>query len=590
MSKEKENIINFDEMGLSDPVLKALNKAGYETPTPIQAQTIEHMLNGEDVIGQAQTGTGKTAAFALPILTNINLRKTSPQALVLTPTRELAIQVAEAFQKYASYMKNLHVLPIYGGQDYGGQLRQLKRGVHIVVGTPGRVMDHMRRGTLNLENINCLILDEADEMLRMGFLDDVKWILEQTPPEMQIALFSATMPDQVRKIAQHHLNEPKEIHIKMKTTTAENINQRYWIVGYKQKLDVLTRILEAETFDGVLIFVRTKTESLTLVEKLEARGYASSALNGDIKQSTREKTVDQFRKGKLDILVATDVAARGLDVDRISLVINYDMPFDTETYVHRVGRTGRAGRSGEAIIFAAPREKRMLKAIENATGQIISLLKLPSTEDINDRRVSEFKQKITDTIENGDLKFFRNLVEQYRVEHDIPSLEIASALAKMVQGEEPLLLEKQPALENQDRWNRPEQGENPRRRTDLKPTAPGMKRYRINVGRKDRARPNNIVGAIANEAGIDGKDIRNIDIDDFCSYLDLPAALPVEVQKKLDGLWICDRKTTIAPLEGSMKKTLSKNNVAGGRKKRSTKKPADKGSRKKSFFSNYKKK
>ena len=584
MSNKKHETMKFSEMGLSEAILKALDKAGYESPTPIQAHTIEYMLAGDDVIGQAQTGTGKTAAFALPILSRVNLRKTRPQALILTPTRELAIQVAEAFKTYAHYMKSLHVLPIYGGQEYKVQLKQLKRGVHIVVGTPGRVMDHMRRGTLQLDSLSTLILDEADEMLRMGFLDDVKWVLEQTPPEIQIALFSATMPDQIRDVAQQHLDDPKEIHIRMKTTTAENIQQRYWVVSYKYKLDLLTRILEAQEYDGVLVFVRTKTESVSLVEKLEARGYASAALNGDIKQSKREKTVDQFKRGKLDILVATDVAARGLDVDRISLVINYDMPFDTETYVHRVGRTGRAGRSGEAILFAQPREKRMLKSIERATGQPIEMLKLPSTKDINDRRVLDFKQKITDIIETDDLEFYRNLVESYRKEHDIPSLVIAAALARIVQGEKPLLIEKQPGLEDIGKWDRRDGKKEGRRREDLKPTEAGMKRYRINVGRKDRARPNNIVGAIANEVGIPGKDIRNIDIDDFCSYLDLPADLPKEIQNKMQGLWICERKTTILPLGSTKKKAFTKKNIVGGRKKRVAKK--DKSTAKKKRFYN----
>ncbi len=357
MSSDTPALPSFYDLALSKPVLKALDEVGYETPSPIQAEMIPCVMSGADVIGQAQTGTGKTAAFALPLLSRIDLKKKKPQVLVLAPTRELAIQVAEAFQRYASHIKGFHVLPVYGGQDYRGQLQQLKRGVHVVVGTPGRVMDHMRRGTLMLDELDCLVLDEADEMLRMGFIDDVEWVLEQTPDERQVALFSATMPSVIRRIAQKHLNNPQEVTIKTPTTTADTIRQRVWMVSGVHKLDALTRILEAETFDGMIIFVRTKITTADLAEKLKARGYEAAALNGDIAQKQRERTIMQLKSGKLDILVATDVAARGLDVQRISHVINYDIPLDTEAYVHRIGRTGRAGRKGEAILFASPREK-----------------------------------------------------------------------------------------------------------------------------------------------------------------------------------------------------------------------------------------
>ncbi|MCP3688601.1 MAG: DEAD/DEAH box helicase, partial [Gammaproteobacteria bacterium] len=349
----------FDQLGLNKHILKVLDEVGYETPSPIQAQTIPLMLEGKDLVGQAQTGTGKTAAFALPILSNLDLKQKQPQVLVLAPTRELAIQVAEAFHKYASHLQGFHVLPVYGGQDYRTQIRALERGVHVVVGTPGRVMDHMRKGNLKLGGLTTLVLDEADEMLRMGFIDDVEWVLEQSPDNRQIALFSATMPQQIRRIASKHLNKPAEVTVKMKTSTAETIRQRFWPVGGVHKLDALTRILEAESFDAMLVFVRTKTATIELAEKLEARGFASAPLNGDIQQKQRERTVDNLKKAKLDILVATDVAARGLDVDRISHVINYDIPYDTEAYVHRIGRTGRAGREGDAILFVAPRERRM---------------------------------------------------------------------------------------------------------------------------------------------------------------------------------------------------------------------------------------
>ena len=449
---DKQDLANgFGKLGLSEPVLKVLNDVGYETPTPIQEQIIPEILAGKDVVGQAQTGTGKTAAFALPLLSQINLKLKNPQVLVLTPTRELAIQVAESFQKYAGRLRGFHVLPIYGGQDYERQFRRLKQGTHVVVGTPGRVMDHLRRGTLHLDMLNCLILDEADEMLRMGFIDDVEWILEQTPAERQIALFSATMPPQIRRIANKYLKDPVAITIKAKTATVEATRQRYWMVSGFHKLDALTRILEAESFDGVLIFVRTKTATVELSEKLEARGFLSAPLSGDVAQSQRERTIQRLKTGKLNIIVATDVAARGLDVDRISHVINYDIPHDTESYVHRIGRTGRAGRSGEAILFVSPRERRMLNTIEKATKQKIELMELPSTEIINDQRIARFQQRITDTLAVEDLGLYYQIIEHYRQEHNVPALEIASALAKMVQGNAPLLLTNQP-LKNKDEY------------------------------------------------------------------------------------------------------------------------------------------
>lgn len=439
-----DNAVNsapdFRSLLLSDPVLQALKDVGYESPSAIQAQTIPQVLAGKDILAQAQTGTGKTAAFALPLLSRIDLKNPNPQVLVLAPTRELAIQVSEAFQRYASYLKGFHVIPIYGGQDYTTQLKQLKRGVHVVVGTPGRVMDHMRRGTLKLDSLTCLVLDEADEMLRMGFIDDVEWVLEQSPPQRQVALFSATMPDAIRRIAKKHLKSPEEITIKLRTTTAESIHQRYWLVSGLHKLDALTRILEAETFDGIIIFVRTKTLTTELAEKLAARGYSVAALNGDIPQKQRERTIERLKSGHLDIIVATDVAARGLDVERISHVINYDIPHDTESYVHRIGRTGRFGRKGTAILFIAPRERHMLGEIERATRQKIELMELPSTEMINSKRINQFTQRITDTLATEQLEFFFQLIEQYQQEHNIPALEIAAALAKMVQGDTPLLL------------------------------------------------------------------------------------------------------------------------------------------------------
>jgi len=409
-------------------------------PTPIQAATIPPLLSGSDVLGQAQTGTGKTAAFALPVLSKIDVGRAQPQALVLVPTRELAIQVAEAFQSYAAYMQGFHVLPIYGGQSYTPQIKGLKRGAHVVVGTPGRVMDHMKRGTLDLSGLSVLVLDEADEMLQMGFVDDIEWILEQTPATRQVALFSATLPAAIRRIAQKHQRSPAEITIQSKTSTAANIRQRYWLVSGLHKLDALTRILEAETFDAMLIFVRTKLETVELSERLQARGFDAAALNGDIPQAQRERTINALKAGKVDIVVATDVAARGLDVERVSHVVNYDVPYDSESYIHRIGRTGRAGRSGEAILFIAPRERNMLRIIERATRQRIEQMSLPSIADVNEQRVARFKQRITTAIEAGEGAVFRELIEQFERERNVPAIEIAAALASLLQGGAPLLL------------------------------------------------------------------------------------------------------------------------------------------------------
>ena len=550
-------ITTFSELALNKQLLMALDEVGYETPTPIQAQTIPLLLEGKDIIGQAQTGTGKTAAFALPILSNLDLKQKDPQVLVLAPTRELAIQVAEAFQKYARHLKGFHVLPVYGGQDYRGQIHALKRGVHVVVGTPGRVMDHMRRGTLKLDKLAALVLDEADEMLRMGFIDDVEWVLEQTPEDRQIALFSATMPQQVRRIAARHLNEPAQVTIKLKTTTAETIRQRYWPVSGLHKLDALTRILEAEHFDAILMFVRTKTSTLELAEKLAARGYDAAALNGDIPQNQRERTIQQLKKGKLDILVATDVAARGLDVERISHVINYDIPYDTEAYVHRIGRTGRAGRTGDAILFVAPRERRMLSAIEKATRQKIDIMELPSTELINDQRIARFKQRITDTLANDDLVMFNQMIEQYQQEHNVPANEIAAALAQLLQGDTPLLLQNKPQRKADKSWDtgdKPPRRKKPRdkpagdtrpRRKDSEPEE-GMETFRLEVGHNHNVKPGNIVGAIANEAGVDSEHIGRINIFDDYSLVDLPKGMPKGAFNNLRKAWIAGQLLKIS--------------------------------------------
>ncbi len=554
-------ITSFSQLALHKALLKSLDEIGYETPSPIQSLTIPLLLDGKDLVGQAQTGTGKTAAFALPILSNLDIKQKDPQVLVLTPTRELAIQVAEAFKKYAAHLKHFHVLPIYGGQDYRGQIRALQRGVHVSVGTPGRVMDHMRRGTLKLNNLKTLVLDEADEMLRMGFIDDVEWVLEQIPEEKQIALFSATMPQQIRRIAKKYLRDPEEITVKVKTTTADTIRQRFWPVSGVHKLDALTRILEAEVFDGMLVFVRTKTATVEVADKLSARGYTATALNGDIAQNSRERIIRQLKDGKIDILVATDVAARGLDVDRISHVINYDIPYDTEAYVHRIGRTGRAGRKGDAILFVAPREKRLLGAIEKATNQKIDMMELPSTEVINDKRIANFKQRITDTLAKDDLTLFSQLIEQYQNEHNVPVNEIAAALAQLAQGDTPLLLKKKHNKISTEDWNRQESrggkrksGKSSRSRSENRnnePVEKGMQRFRIEVGHNHKVKPGNIVGAIANEAGLDSKHMGKISIFDSYSTIDLPEGMPKDIFNDLKKTRVAGQKLHISTLDGA---------------------------------------
>ncbi|CAA9889891.1 ATP-dependent RNA helicase [Candidatus Methylobacter favarea] len=574
MSTDVSPLPSFRDLALNEPLLKALDDVGYETPSPIQAQVIPHMLQGKDVMGQAQTGTGKTAAFALPILARIQLNQRDPQVLVLAPTRELAIQVAEAFQRYAAHLKGFHVLPIYGGQDYSTQLRQLKRGAHVVVGTPGRVMDHMRKGTLKLDGLSVLVLDEADEMLRMGFIDDVEWILEQTPENRQIALFSATIPTAIRKIAQQYLHEPEQVTIKVTTASAEHIHQRYCLVSGVHKLDALTRILEAETFEGMIIFVRTKTATVELAEKLEARGYSASAINGDMSQALRERTIAHLKNGKLDILIATDVAARGLDVDRITHVVNYDIPYDTESYIHRIGRTGRAGRTGDAILFIAPRERKLLDNIEKATKQKVEEMGLPSTEVINNKRIARFKQNITDTLAAEELGFFTQLIEQYQQEHNVTALEIASALAKLVQGETPLLMQNLPKKSRETSEDRPQRTDRLQRegrpQRDRKPrrgfgsgSEIEMEVFRIEVGHNHGVKPGNIVGAIANETGIDGDHIARIRIEDDYSTVELPAGMPKELFNELKKIRVAGQPLNISRMDEGDRKSI----VDGGAKK-----------------------
>lgn len=603
MSTDKP--IRFADLGLAAPVLKAVEAVGYEAPSPIQAQSIPPLLEGRDLLGQAQTGTGKTAAFALPLLSRLDISLKQPQVLVLTPTRELAIQVAEAMQTYARQLKDFHVLPVYGGQGMDTQLRMLRRGVHVVVGTPGRIQDHLRRKTLKLDRLAALVIDEADEMLRMGFIDDVGQILEHTPTEKQVALFSATMPKVIQRVAMKYLRDPVEISIKSKTSTVDTITQRYWQVTGVHKLDALTRMLEVEAFDGMIIFVRTKSATVELAEKLEARGFSAGALNGDMTQVLRERTVDRLKKGKLDIIVATDVAARGLDVERISHVVNYDIPHDTESYVHRVGRTGRAGRKGVAILFVSPREKRMLRAIESATRQSITPMQLPSHEDIADRRVEQFKQTISTAIESQELGMFAEVVTSYQQEHNADLTEIAAALAYLVQKERPLVpaipkeskSRKKPTEKNsrpdtrkprrseepariqrektRSRADKP-QAEKPRsekasakaeapqkphkaqrpptdkNRLDvLRPDDVDMERYRIEVGLTHGVEAKNIIGAIANEADLDSRYIGNLKLNETFSTVDLPAGMPKEIYRQLRKAWVCGRKLEISVYDGN---------------------------------------
>jgi len=628
MSKPSTEITTFRDLNLPAPLMAAIDEVGYESPSAIQAQAIPLLLEGKDLIGRAPTGTGKTAAFALPLLAQIDLKSTDVQIMVLTPTRELAIQVAEAFQRYASHMKGFHVLPIYGGQDYTGQIRMLRRGVQAVVGTPGRVMDHMGKGRLQLGNIKALVLDEADEMLRMGFIDDVEWILEQTNQARQTALFSATMPPQIKRIAKKYLKDAAEVAIKAKTATADTIRQRYWKVSGLHKLDALTRILEVEDFDAMLIFVRTRVATVRLAEKLEARGHSAAALNGDMPQKQRENMINRLKKGKLDILVATDVAARGLDVERISHVLNYDIPSGTEAYIHRIGRTGRAGRSGDAILFVAPRERRMLIAIERATRHKIEPLVLPSIEMVHSKRIADFKQGISDTVAGGELEFMQSLIEQYQQEHNIPEIEIAAALAKMALGEKEALLgpaanapkestvrkrgltraledrrtgeERRTEVKNRSGEDQPAKRSFPEPEagdSEDESTTPvhtftsrrrlpkGMKRYRIEVGKDQNAGPKEIMAVVASEAGLDMEHIGHIELHAAYSLIDLPAGMPKEVMRDLKKAKLGETKLNISFVrmqaqKGSFsKKSSGKRKSASGGKNTSRAKNRKKRSR-----------
>lgn len=562
--------LTFRSLGLSDTLVQAVENSGYVTPTPIQAETIPLLLAGRDVLGQAQTGTGKTAAFALPFLQRISIKQHEPQVLVLTPTRELAIQVAEAFERYAAETAGLRVAPIYGGQDYLVQFRQLDRGVHVVVGTPGRVMDHMRRGSLKLDSIRGLVLDEADEMLRMGFAEDVDWILTQAPAERQIALFSATLPEQIRRIAQQHLRDPAEITIRQKTATAETVRQRFVVVQPQHKELVLGRILEAEPIDGVIVFVKLRSATEPLADYLSHHGQRAVALNGEVPQKQRERIIENLRAGKVNVVVATDVAARGLDVQRVSHVINYDLPTDSEAYVHRIGRTGRAGRSGEAILFVTPRQQRQLANLEYATRQRIEPMDVPTNRAINKQRVAKFHDRITACLTHPECQVFESIVDQYRRDKDLPLEKIAAALALLANRERSLLLKEElptATFEARGRGrsfdDRPrgrgryeDRGDDrrgddrrggsfERSRTNRRPRE-AMETFRIEVGAAHQVKPGNIVGAIANEAGLDSSAIGRIEIFDDYSTVDLPIGMPNDLFHSLKKVWVVGRQLNIS--------------------------------------------
>ena len=554
----------FAGLGLPFPVLRVLEELGYETPSAIQANSIPTLLEGRDVLGMAQTGTGKTAAFALPLLVRTNPDFRSPQVLVLAPTRELAQQVAEAAKSYSRYLPGIEVSAVYGGTDYGSQLRELKRGPQWGVGTPGRVMDHLRRGTLSLADIKAVVLDEADEMLRMGFIDDVNWILEQAPSKRQVALFSATMPREIQRVAETHLNDPVQVKIEAKTTTNDKIRQRYWFVGPVHKNDALLRIAETEDFDAMMIFVRTKQATEEVAEFMVANGFKCAPLNGDIPQQQRERAVEKLKAGQLDMIVATDVAARGLDVERISHVINYDIPQDTESYVHRIGRTGRAGREGEAIVFVRGREKRMLRDIERATRQPIEEMPLPSAEQVNAKRGERFRAQIMDALHAEKNKPFREIIESILTEHPVDALDVAAACARLFQGNKPLFLDEKAdermekrarrERDNDDRNDRDSRDRGQRQERGSRKAVPdtralplkgqpdvNMCRYMVNVGYNDGLRPGNLVGAIANEADLESKFIGHIEILESYSVIDLPAGMPPHVMNTLQKAKVCGR-------------------------------------------------
>ena len=559
MTSPDDSPQTFADLQIHPAVLQAVTDVGYETPSAIQAATIPALLAGSDVVGLAQTGTGKTAAFAIPILSRIDPDSRKTQALGLAPTRELALQVAEAFSRYGAHLK-INVLPIYGGSSYVPQLAGLKRGAQVVVGTPGRVIDHLDKGSLDLSHLDYLVLDEADEMLQMGFAEDVERILADTPEYKQVALFSATMPPAIKKITTKYLHDPVEVMVKSKTQTAENITQRYFQVSYPRKMDALTRLLEVEEGDAMIVFVRTKQATEEVAEKLRARGFAAAAINGDIPQAVRERTISQLKDGTIDILVATDVAARGLDVERISHVVNFDIPHDPESYVHRIGRTGRAGRSGTALLFVTPRERHLLNSIERVTRQKLVEGQLPSVEDVNAQRVEKFRDSITDALNAPGFDMFRRLIEDYERDNDVPMADIAAALALQSRdGAEFLMTEPPP----EQRRERPERAERPAR--PARPVRDDLATYRIAVGKRHKVMPGAIVGAIANEGGLHRSDFGHITIKVDHSLVELPARLPKEAWKKLENTRIQGVLIDLKPDRGGKPERGGKRKPSGGK-------------------------
>lgn len=552
---DEAQVVTFDDLNLSKEVLKAVHELGFESPTPIQERSIPVVLDGKDMIGQAQTGTGKTAAFALPILSKINTKKACIQALILEPTRELAIQSAEACQNFSKFLKNFKVAPIYGGASYENQIRTLRHGAQVVVATPGRLIDLIERGKVELDELEFMVIDEADEMLRMGFIDDVDWILSNTPDSRQTVLFSATMPPVIAKIAKNHLKDPVDVRIESKTTTATTVHQRYWIASGAHKIDAMTRILEVEEYDAVIVFVRTKTDAEDVSNRLMARGFACAALHGDIPQRQREKIIERLKGGQLDIIIATDVAARGLDVDRITHVFNYDIPYDAESYVHRIGRTGRAGRTGEAILFVSPRERRALRMIERVTNQKIEPMQMPSVADVNKARLENFKNQIFETIEEGNLEMYEEVISEILSDDTIEVETLCAALAKMVQKDGTLLLDEskpEPAMRTFDDDHSSRSDRSDRKALPSAKAAPlrqfpdmNMVRFRVAVGRKDGVKPGQIVGAIANEGNIESKYIGEISIFDTFTTVDLPEGMPRETMSILSKARVCGRMLDI---------------------------------------------
>lgn len=559
----KEEASGFAGFGFSEALVKTLSEKGYKQPSPIQAAAFPELMLGRDLVGQAQTGTGKTAAFALPLLERLQKDASKPQALVLAPTRELAMQVAESFKAYSAGHPHLNVLAIYGGSDFRSQIHALKRGVDVVVGTPGRVMDHMRQGTLDTSGLRSLVLDEADEMLRMGFIDDVEWILDQLPEERQVVLFSATMPSEIRRLSKRYLREPAEITIKTKDKEARRIRQRCITLQNSHKLEALNRVLEAVTGEGVIIFARTKAITLNVSESLEAAGHDVAVLNGDVPQNQRERTVERLRKGTVNILVATDVAARGLDVDRIGLVINYDMPFDSEAYVHRIGRTGRAGRSGEAILFVTPRERRFVNNLERAVGQEIEPMAIPSNAEINQSRLDKLRQRLTEAAtgepaQSDEAVLLQELLQRVGQEQDLDPSRLALAALTLAVGDGPLLVQGDESwIQNSGRQRLDRRdgrdgrdgrfGDRSRPERASRPPEDNMQRYRVEVGHRDRVKPGNLVGAIANESGLQGRMIGRIQIFESHSFVDLPKGMPQDVFSSLQRLKVMNRELQISP-------------------------------------------